>query len=121
MVGVGFAIVWAFVFFQLLDTGLAIFIVLAVIVGLIIHASMWGPQSSFITEQFPARLRYTGSSLSYTFAGFVAGATPAILTALLRQSQTSWMPSLYVTFLLLLTAVAVLAAGRIRGPVEAVA
>ncbi len=121
MVGVGFAIVWAFVFFQLLDTRLAIFIVLAVIVGLIIHASMWGPQSSFITEQFPARLRYTGSSLAYTFAGFVAGATPAILTALLRQYQTSWMPSLYVTFLLLLTAVAVLAAGRIRGPVEAVA
>jgi MFS family permease len=60
--GAGLAIVWAFAFFQLLDTKLPARTGLAVIIGLIIHASMWGPQSSFITEQLPALLRYTGSS-----------------------------------------------------------
>jgi len=119
MIGVALAIGWTFAFFQLIDTRLSIPIALAVIIGLIIHASMWGPQSSFITEQFPARLRYTGSSLSYTFAGFVAGATPAVLVALLREYHGSLMPSLYVTFLLMVTAGAVLAAGRLREPIEA--
>jgi MFS family permease len=121
LAGAGLAILWTFVFFQLLDTKLPSVIALAVIAGLIIHASMWGPQSSFITEQFPARLRYTGSSLSYTLAGVVAGATPAVLVALLRQSHGSMMPSVYVAFLLILTAIAVLASLRIRVPVKAAA
>jgi MFS family permease len=117
--GVGLAIVWAFAFFQLLDTKVPVVIIAAVVIGLVIHASMWGPQSSFITEQFPTRLRYTGSSLSYTFAGIVAGATPAVLVALLRAYNASWAPSLYVVFLLILTGIAVLAAGLTRAPAEA--
>lgn len=118
-VGVGLAIIWSFAFFQLLETKIPVAIVLAVVIGLIIHASMWGPQSSFITEQFPTRLRYTGSSLSYTFAGFIAAATPAVLVALLREYHGSLMPSVYVTFLLVVTAIAVVAAGWIREPVAA--
>jgi MFS family permease len=121
LVGAGLAIVWTFAFLQLLESKLPVVIDLAVIVGLIIHASMWGPQSSFITEQFPTRLRYTGSSLSYTFAGIVAGATPAILVALLRQYHNSAMPSFYVILLLVATIVAVLASIRVREPSEALA
>jgi ABC-type amino acid transport system permease subunit len=89
---------------------------LALVIGLIIHASMWGPQSSFITEQFPARLRYTGSSLSYTSAGVLAGTTPAILVALLRAYHASWAPAAYVAFLLFVSGIAVIAAGRGRDP-----
>jgi len=120
-VGVGLALVWAFAFFWLLDTKIAAAIVLAVVLGLIIHASMWGPQSSFITEQFPTRLRYTGASISYTFAGFVAGATPAVLVALLREYHETWAPSAYVAFLLILTGIAILAAGKTREIAEAAA
>lgn len=119
LAGAGLAIVWAFVFFQLLDSKIPVVVILAVVAGLIIHASMWGPQGSFITELFPTRLRYTGSSLSYTFAGVVAGATPAILVALLREYHASVMPSAYVTLLLLLTAIAVIAAGWTRETAEA--
>jgi len=32
---------------------------------------MYGPQAAFITEQFPSRVRYAGSSLAYTLAGVV--------------------------------------------------
>lgn len=120
-VGVVLAIVWAFVFFHLLDTKLPIVVVAAIVVGLVIHASMWGPQSSFITDQFPTRLRYTGSSLSYTFAGIVAGATPGVLVALLREYHVSFAPSLYVSFLLTVTGVAAVLAGRVREPVEELA
>jgi MFS family permease len=116
-VGVGLALVWAFAFFWY--TKIAAVIVLAVVLGLIVHASMWGPQSSFITEQFPTRLRYTGASISYTFAGFVAGATPAVLVALLREYHETWAPSAYVAFLLILTGIAVLAAGKTREIAEA--
>jgi MFS family permease len=115
-IGIGLAIIWAFVFFDLLDTNKPVFIILALVIGLIIHASMWGPQSSFITEQFPTRLRYTGSSLSYTSAGILAGTTPAILVALLRAYHASWAPAAYVAFLLAVSGVAVIAAGQSRGP-----
>lgn len=115
--GVALAIVWAFVFFPLLDTGRPIVIVTAIVVGLIIHASMWGPQSSFITDLFPTRLRYTGASLSYTLAGIVAGATPGILVALLRAYHVSIAPALYVSLLLVVTGIAAILAGRVSEPV----
>ena len=41
--------------------------------GLSIHAFMYGPQGAFIAEQFPARVRYVGASVAYTFAGVFAG------------------------------------------------
>lgn len=117
--GIGLAIVWAFVFFRLLDTRLPVVIVLTLVVGLIFHASMWGPQSSFITEQFPARVRYTGASLSYTFAGIVAGATPAVLVALLGVYHETVALAAYVVFLLIISSIALFCAGRRRATVDA--
>ena len=107
LVGIGLAIVWTFVLFRLLDTGIPSIIILAVVVGLVIHASLWGTQASFITEQFPTRLRYTGSSLSYTLAGILAAATPAAMVALQRQFNAIG-PAAYVVFLLLVTGIAVI-------------
>jgi MFS family permease len=114
LMGIGLALVLCFVFFRLLDTAIPIVVVLALVLGLIIHASMWGPQSSFITEQFPTRLSYTGSSLSYTLAGILAGSTPAVLVALLGKDHASWRPSCYVAFLLIWTGGTVLLSDRRR-------
>lgn len=108
LAGIGLAIIWTPVLFKLLDTAVPSIVIVAIIIGLVIHATMWGPQASFISEQFPTRLRYTGSSLSYTFAGILAAATPAAMVALQRQFNASWGPSAYVIILLLVTAVAVL-------------
>ena len=109
LAGVGLAIIWTFVLFRLLDTAIPSVVIFAVAIGLVIHASLWGTQASFITELFPTRLRYTGSSLSYTFAGILAAATPAALVALQSQFHASWAPAAYVIFLLLVTGVVVLA------------
>jgi MFS family permease len=116
LVGVGLAIVWTSLLFKLLDTAIPSVVILAVVIGLVIHASLWGTQASFITEQFPTRLRYTGSSLSYTLAGVVAAATPAALVALQSQFQASWAPAAYVIFLLLVTSVVVL--GSTSRPID---
>ena len=107
LVGIGLAIVWTLVLFRLLDTAIPGVVILAAVVGLVIHASLWGTQASFITEQFPTRLRYTGSSLSYTLAGIVAAATPAAMVALQREYNAIG-PAAYVIFLLVVTGLAVM-------------
>ncbi|MFP1920123.1 MFS transporter [Lonsdalea quercina] len=98
------AILWAFVFFALLDSTQPVQICLAVVVGLLIHASMYGPQAAFITEQFPTQVRYAGSSLAYTLAGIVGGGfAPLIITYLFASYGTSLAVSLYVTLALFFT------------------
>lgn len=108
LVGVGLAIIWTFLLFRLLDTAIPSIVILAVVIGLVIHASLWGTQASFITEQFPTRLRYTGSSLSYTLAGILAAATPAVLVGLQSHFAASWAPASYVVVLLVVTGAAVI-------------
>jgi MFS family permease len=108
LLGIALALVYTGPLFQLLDTGIPSVIILAVVIGLVIHASLWGTQASFISEQFPTRLRYTGSSLSYTLAGILAAATPAVLVALQSHFGTSWGPAAYVVLLLVVTATAIM-------------
>jgi MFS family permease len=108
LLGIALALVYTGPLFRLLDTGIPSVIILAVVIGLVIHASLWGTQASFISEQFPTRLRYTGSSLSYTLAGILAAATPAALVALQSHFGTSWGPAAYVVLLLVVTATAIM-------------
>ena len=103
--------VWAFVFFVMLDSTSPAAIVIAVVIGLAIHAAMYGPQAAFVTEQFPTRVRYAGSSLAYTLAGIAGGGfAPLIFASLFRVYRTSTAISLYVVAALCVTAVALLMA-----------
>lgn len=105
------AVVWAFVFFRLMDSAQPLRIGAAVVVGLIIHAMMYGPQAAFVTEQFPTRVRYAGSSLAYTLAGIVGGGfAPLIIASLYKSYGSTLAISLYVSAAVALTLVALLAA-----------
>ena len=85
------AAVWPFVFFPLISGGSFTLLVVGMVGVLVIHAVLYGPQAALITEQFNARLRYTGSSLAYTLAGVVGGApAPLICTGLLLLFD-SWI------------------------------
>jgi MFS family permease len=78
-------------FFLMIAGKSVIMLTIGVVIGLALHAFMYGPQAAFITEQFPARLRYAGSSLAYTLAGVVGGAVaPLIFTALYGASSGGW-------------------------------
>lgn len=105
------AVVWAFVFFRLMDSAQPLRICAAVVVGLIIHAMMYGPQAAFVTEQFPTRVRYAGSSLAYTLAGIVGGGfAPLIIASLYKSYGSTLAISLYVSAAVALTLVALLVA-----------
>jgi MFS family permease len=101
--GVLLAIAWAFLYFKLLDGVDPAHILMAVAGGFIIHAVMYGPQAAFITEQFPTRVRYAGSSLAYTLVGIVGGGLAPVLFAILLRAYGTAAMSLYLTVTLLLT------------------
>jgi MFS family permease len=111
LVGTIAAGVWPFVFFPMISSGSFLAVVVGVVAGLAIHALLYGPQAALITEQFSARLRYTGSSLAYTVASVVGGSVaPLIFTALLAGYGTWVVLALYVVVTAMLTAIGVLIA-----------
>jgi metabolite-proton symporter len=100
--------IWVFVFFTMLDSLQFGLIVLAVVVALIFHAAMYGPQAAFIAEMFPTKVRYTGASMGYQLAGILGGAlAPIISVALLDRFDTSVVVSVYVLAMLLVTIICV--------------
>jgi MFS family permease len=104
---------WAFAYFRLMDSRQPLFIDIAVALGLTLHASMYGPQAAFIAEQFPARVRYAGSSMAYTLTGVVAGGVaPLLFSALYRAYGSTIRLSLYVTLALAVTLFALWQAGE---------
>lgn len=95
---------WVWVFFMLLDTSNPLVICVAVIIGLQVHAVMYGPQAAFAAEQFPVAVRYSGTSLTYTLSGLLGGAfAPLIITSLFDASKTSTWVCVYVVLGLLIT------------------
>jgi len=108
--GTVLAMLWSFGFFVLADTGRPLLVILAVVLGLVVHAAMFAPQAAFVTEQFPTRVRYAGSSLAYTLAGIAGGGfAPLIIASLFRAYETTTAISLYVVGALAVTGVALLA------------
>lgn len=103
------AAIWPFVFFPMVSGGSFLAVAVGIIVALAIHSALYGPQAALVTEQFSARLRYTGSSLAYTLAGVVGGAlAPLLFTALLAGFGTWVALALYLLVTAVATAVGVL-------------
>ncbi|MGP4018075.1 MFS transporter [Saccharopolyspora sp. 5N708] len=97
LVGAIGAGVWPFVFFPMVGGGSAPLLIVGVIVGLIWHALMYGPQAAFVSEQFSTALRSTGSSLAYTLAGVIGGAlAPLLFTSLFAYFDTWVAPAIYL-------------------------
>ena len=96
-IGAGGMGVWAFAFFRLLDTGATLPIVAAMVVGLILHGAMYGPQAAFIAELFPTRFRYSGASIAYQLTSVFAGSlAPIIALYLLHKTGSTTPISVYV-------------------------
>ncbi|MCU1625373.1 MAG: transporter [Pseudonocardia sp.] len=99
---------FAFPMFWLIDTGSIPLVLIALLIGFTIHATMYGPQAALYAEMFPADIRYSGASLGYQFASvFAGGLAPFIMTALLATTGTAWSVSLYIVATAAITFVAV--------------
>ena len=107
--GALFLAVFSFPFFWLLEQRAPALVITAVIIGLIGHAAMYGPQAAFFSELFGTRVRYSGASLGYQLASPLAGGlAPLIATALLNWSGGKpWPVALYLIGMSLITVLAV--------------
>ena len=89
--------IWAFVYFAMLNTMVPGWIFLAIVVSLIPHDMMYGPQAALIAECFSPRLRYSGASLGYHLASVIAGGpAPLIATALLASTGSGYSVAIYI-------------------------
>ncbi|MFC4336081.1 MFS transporter [Salininema proteolyticum] len=104
---------WSWAFFPLTDLGRVDATVAATVVALLAHAAVHAPLAGFTLSLFPERLRYTGTSLGYQSAGFVAFAlAPAAAIGLIPLDTGPTVLSGVITGALALTAVGVAAAPR---------
>jgi MFS family permease len=81
---------YGFAYFRLLDTRMPYLVVIAIVLSLVPHDIMYGPQAALIAESFPGRLRYSGASLGYQLSSLIAGGpAPLIATALLSRYHSA--------------------------------
>ncbi|MET4801679.1 MFS transporter [Bradyrhizobium sp. LB11.1] len=73
--------IFGFVYFAMLDTGSEVVVFLAIVLSLIPHDMMYGPQAALIAESFTGNLRYSGASLGYQFASVIAGGPAPLIAA----------------------------------------
>ncbi len=109
LAGTVFVAAFAFPFFVLVQSGSTPKIVLAIVLGLVGHAAMYGPQAAFFSELFGTRVRYSGASIGYQLASpFAGGLAPLIAAALVEQSGgDTGNVSLYLIGMAVITLVSV--------------
>jgi metabolite-proton symporter len=89
--------VFGFLYFGLLDTYAPVLIFIAIVLSLIPHDMMYGPQAALIAESFTPRLRYSGASLGYQLASLIAGGpAPLIAAWLFGLYKTGYVIALYI-------------------------
>ncbi len=88
MLGAVLTGIYGFIYVALLNTLSPLLVFVAIVVSLIPHDIMYGPQAALIAECFPGRLRYSGASIGYQLASVIAGGpAPLIVAWLLAQVQ----------------------------------
>jgi metabolite-proton symporter len=96
-IGIVMMLGWPFLYFALLEHGSLPIAFAALVIALPIHDLQYGPQAAIIAEAFPARLRYSGSSLGYQLASVTSGGpAPLIATWLMHRYGSSTSVAIYL-------------------------
>jgi MFS family permease len=97
LIGAAACGLFGFLYFGMLDTAIPSAVFIAIVLSLIPHDMMYGPQAALIAEAFTPRLRYSGASLGYQFASVIAGGpAPLIATALFAAYHTGYAIAIYL-------------------------
>jgi len=97
MLGAALTGVWGFAYFALLDTKVAALVAIGIVLSLIPHDMMYGPQAALIAESFPGRLRYSGASLGYQLSSLIAGGpAPLIASSLLGRYHSATPIAIFI-------------------------
>jgi MFS family permease len=97
LIGAALTGLFGFLYFGMLETASSSIVFLAIVLSLIPHDIMYGPQAALIAEAFTPRLRYSGASLGYQLASVIAGGpAPLIATALFATYHTGYAIAIYI-------------------------
>ncbi len=97
MLGAALTGAYGFAYFAMLDTRVPSLAALAIVLSLIPHDMMYGPQAALIAESFTARLRYSGASLGYQLSSLIAGGpAPLIATSLLSRYHSATPIAIFI-------------------------
>jgi MFS family permease len=100
---------WPFVYFHVLAAGSFAIAFAAIVLAFPIHDLQYGPQAAVIAESFPARLRYSGSSLGYQLASLTSGGpAPLIASWLIHRYGSATAVAVYVAVCAAISLVALL-------------
>jgi metabolite-proton symporter len=111
---------FAFPYFYVLTHGGSVSIFIVIVLSMVIHAMMYGPQAALIGESFPTHLRYGGAGLGYQLASvFAGGPAPLLATWLLHETGTPYSISIYIVIAAVITVICCQAlADRSRADIE---
>jgi metabolite-proton symporter len=97
MIGAALTGGYGFAYFGLLDTRVAGLVAVAIVLSLVPHDMMYGPQAALIAESFPGRLRYSGASLGYQLSSLIAGGpAPLIASSLVSYYHSSFAIAIFI-------------------------
>lgn len=100
-------VVWAPLFFVLVQQESLPLLWLGTCVGAGLHGMLAGPEAAWITELFPTRRRYAGSSLVFQGSSIIAGAPAPFIAVWLIDSFGVGMVVGYLVVTMLVTVIAV--------------
>ncbi|WP_243712175.1 MFS transporter, partial [Burkholderia pyrrocinia] len=107
MIGAAAVGVFGFLYFAMVDSRNPVWIFAAIVLSLVPHSMMYGPQAALIAESFTGRLRYSGASMGYQLASVIAGGpAPLIATALFAYYHSGYAIAVYVLVCAVLSLVA---------------
>ncbi|UYQ77760.1 MHS family MFS transporter [Glutamicibacter sp. JL.03c] len=101
LIGAVLSGVFAIPLFFMMDSGSAIIICAAIVIGMIFHDLMYGPQAAFMTELFEPEHRYTGASLGSQVASTISGGFSPVIAVLLLDMTggKGWVIGLFIAAL----------------------
>ncbi|GAA1192431.1 MFS transporter [Prauserella alba] len=108
-------VVWAPLFFVLVQQESLPLLWLGTCVGAFLHGMLAGPEAAWITELFPTRRRYAGSSLVFQGSSIIAGAPAPFIAVWLIDSFGVGMVVGYLVVTMLITVIAVATSKETRG------
>jgi MFS family permease len=107
MAGVVLTGIMSFIYFAGFATGSPVVITLVIVLAFLPHGIQYGAEGALIAEAFPARLRYSGSSIGYQFASVIGGGiAPFIATALFARDPHGFLIAAYLAVTAVISLVA---------------
>jgi len=107
MIGAALTGIFGFAYFAMLDTRTPWLVVAAIVLSLVPHDMMYGPQAALIAESFTGRLRYSGASLGYQLSSIIAGGpAPLIASSLMKRYHSATPIAVFIAICSVLTLIA---------------